>query len=448
MINFGANYRQRIRRTPNPLPINFGSRYEYFLGGKWNLYQGSGAAASTDPCRQIVVTRDRKNPGPPYRSGGPFHTVKAEFGDFIMQARGIYYSPGNVFLPGAGFNPIRLVGGFYNPDFSGFDDSANLYGSVGSLIGDPTISPAVEVYYPQVAKLRPKIAQAGLGQAIAEVRELPRMLKGLSKGFSDLWISTGGSRTSLRMAPKRAANEFLGIQFGWIPFIKDIRDVNRVTKRFDEYVEDLTIRNNRWDHMERVIEHSESVSTVNGNGWRVSPSGPIIDSLCNNVGGHTGRWQFDTLITKRAWVSGDFKFYRPEFDRSLENYGSEMNQVNQAITLYGADVNPALLYKITPWTWLVDWCSNVGDVVETISNAGADGVVSKNLYVMVQRVKQLVFTQTMNLYSGTRAVSWRRVISSKQRDHASTPFGFGLSPTELSGRQFSILTALGISRFL
>jgi hypothetical protein len=67
---------------------------------------------------------------------------------------------------------------------------------------------------------------------------------------------------------------------------------------------------------------------------------------------------------------------------------------------------------------------------------------------MHHRIEELVFTQTFNFFSGARSVSWSRVIDTKQRDHAGTPFGFGLSAGSLSGKQWSILGALGISKFL
>jgi len=446
---FQSGFRQRIRVTPNPPPRNFGSRYEYFANGKWNLYQGSGSASSIDPCQKIEVTRDELHPGPPYVNGGPFHSVKANFGPFVMQAKGIYYSPSPVFLPGLGFNPFRLVGGFYNPDFSGFDDSSGLYGSAGNLIADPTVNPALGDYYTAASKIRPKISEADLGQAIAEAREIPKLLKDVSRSLRDSWLDLGGSKSSPSMTPKGVAEKFLGIEFGWMPLVKDVGDAIRVTKDFSRYVADRSDRNDQWDHVVRKIEETETIlPQSSGTGWRVSPSGPLVDQLCVPSGGATGRWSFDTVITKRVWMTGDYKYYRPEFDRSLADYDSNMNRLQQAFTLYGARINPALLYKITPWTWLANYYTNLGNVIDQYQAAFSDGVVSKNLYLMLQRTKRLVFTQTMFLYSGTHAVSWQRYIVSKQRDRAGSPFGFGLNSNSLSAVQYSILAALGLSRLL
>lgn len=409
-------------------------------------YSAPGSLVPEGLFQVAQVTRDEKHPGPPYVSGGPFHSVLYDKGTFMVEGQGTYYSKDPQFVSGFGVVPIRFVGGFYNPDFSGSVLPDSSFTNLASILADPTISPSLEPYYPAAARMRPKIEQAGLGQAIAEIRDIPRTLKTTLRGFRDLWRSIGGDRDHPFMSPKRAADEFLNLNFGWGPMVKDVSDAIRVTRDYNEYVTDLMNRNNRWDHKSWIFEESETPWTVSkGSGWKIQPTSVANTAFCFlDSAGNVGSWEIQVRTKKRVWGTGDFKFYRPEFDSSLVDFDSNWNRVQRAMTLYGARVNPELLYKITPYTWLFDYVTNAGSVVSQMQAAATDGVVSKNLYLMCSRVNELVFTQTCNFHSGTRAFAWRRKISSKQRDHAGSPFGFGLSPFSLSGRQYAVLAALGL----
>jgi hypothetical protein len=417
---------------------------------KWEAWSLPGAVVPADPYTSFEQVQDELHPGPPYRSGGPFIRLKADLGRFSVKGIGIYEAKDPWFISGLGFQKIRYRGGFYNPVWTGGDPYQTLYVNGGVLLSTPALVPELTAYYPEAAKLRPKIEQASLGQAIAEAREIPQMIRQASKGFSDIWKGLGGGSHDPFMSPKRLADEFLGIQFGWFPFVKDVNDALRLSINYKDYVDDLIRRNNRWDHMARVIENTESERVIlKGSGSRVSPWGAPFDAMCvPDSHGDTASWEIKSRVKTLVWVAGDYRFYLPEFDPSDLNFDTNWYAVKRLMTLSGTRVNPSLLWKITPWSWLVDWFTNAGNVIDNLVSASQDGVVSKNLYLMHHRIEELVFTQTFNFFSGARSVSWSRVIDTKQRDHAGTPFGFGLSAGSLSGKQWSILGALGISKFL
>jgi hypothetical protein len=62
--------------------------------------------------------------------------------------------------------------------------------------------------------------------------------------------------------------------------------------------------------------------------------------------------------------------------------------------------------------------------------------------------RELVLQQEINMASRPLAFEFTRVVESKQRGHAETPFNFGLLPSALSSKQLTILGALGISHLL
>jgi hypothetical protein len=424
-------------------------KLECLFGGKWVQFSAPGSLTPEGSFRKVQITRDEKHPQwSRSLEGGPFLSVSMDKGPFTVQGLGTYYSKNPVFVSGFGSVPIRFTGGFYNPDFSGFDDTDSVY-LTGSFATNPVIVPSLDPYYPLVAKMRPKIAEAGLGQAIAEIEDMPRTLKGALRGLRDLYRSLGGKPHNPIISLKRGSDEWLSYRFGALPLIKDVSDLLRVTDNYRAYVSNISDRNGRWDHLKRIYKNQEDITTVGGDGVKVTPFTTFHQSLCDPQAntGAVGQWSITTLTKLKGWFTGDFQFYVPAFDRNMLDYDSAWNNVQRAVKLYGADINPELLYDITPYSWLVDYVSNAGDVIGQLTDVGTNGVVSKNLYIMLYRQREMVFTQTLFFSQGSRAFSWSRKLTSKQRDHAGTPFGFGLDPNGLSGVQLSIVAALGIQKF-
>jgi hypothetical protein len=111
--------------------------------------------------------------------------------------------------------------------------------------------------------------------------------------------------------------------------------------------------------------------------------------------------------------------------------------------------NPETFYNLTPWSWLVDWKLNVGDVLKNITYLGKDGLVMRYGYIMEKIVR--VETDTLSgLVSNTSSAPYPTIVQryttvSKRRIRA-TPYGFGLNPASFSKKQWAILAALGISK--
>lgn len=424
--------------------------YSKWDGAKWADY---GFEQSQSPNYQgdVMYCRDQTNPGPPYLSGGPFVTLRGSLSTFATDTNIVTVNtiPNQISFP-EGMRYVQFKGRFYNPNFFGFDPYEAFYGNIGQWIIQPGVFPSLSSYYALASKrLRPHLEKAGLAVAIAEMREIPRMLHQGGKFFSDSWKAVT-VRENLKfpfMSPKRAADDFLGHQFGWMPFVKDINDACKVTLFAHDYISELTEKNNKWDHRECIVDEIEEDVDVlaSGSGMKVQPSNYLIDAMCTAA---SRSWQIQKVVKQQVWASGDYKFYRPEFDASLSSYNSNFNKLQQYLILYGIRINPSILYKITPWTWLADWFTNTGDVIDELTQAGQDGLVSKNLYIMCRRVETIRLIQTIPFISGTKTFSYERVISSKQRGHAGTPFGFGLLNSDLSAKQWTILGALGISKFL
>lgn len=446
----GPRFRVRKRFTLNSVSkFGAGSVEQLFGTSNWAPQFPEAQITPSSPYANVDVCQDYTNPGPPYRTGGEFTSVKVKVQPVLVHGVGTYNAVVPVNL-GFGARPTRYRGGFYNPDFTGIDFSLSQYADPDFLLGPVSgFLPSLLPYHSVVdKKLRPILNRANLGQSLAEIREIPRMLSGSARDFHDYWRFLGGSPSSKRMSPKGASDSFLNAQFGWAPFIRDIGDVFDVVNNYDTYVRDSSKRNNRWDHRERVLEETFAEQPLaSGVGMKVQPVLTWRTALYPVGHTWTERFSFRQHVAIRVWCSGDFKFYKPAFDMSLRDYDSGLNHLRRASTLLGTDISPSLLWKITPWTWLADWFGNVGNVIETATAAGSDGVVSKNVFLMMSWKRVITLLQEINMASGHLSMEFHREVDSKQRGHASTPYNFGLLPGSLTGKQLSILAALGISKF-
>jgi hypothetical protein len=392
-------------------------------------------------------TQDFLNPGPPFTTGRPFTSVKVNLLPFAVNGIGIYTSavPINIGF-GTGIHQYR--GGFTDPQFIGVDYSDAQYRDKKFIFGDLSgFVPSLSTYYASVDnRLRPRFNRASIGQSLAEMREIPGMLRSTAKDLKEIWEFLGGSPSGNRMTPRGVANSFVNSQFGWRPFVQDVVDVCDVILHYDQYMADLAGANGRWQHREGVIKEETTETTIqSGLGYKVQPSGFLVDQFCKPGDSWTARYTYTNRTTTKVWASGDYSYYRPIWDMSQSDYDSGLNQIRRLHALLGTEITPSLIWKITPWTWLVDWFTNVGNMIEAADAAAIDGVVSKNVFLMLRWKREIVLKQEINMASRPLSFEFTRTVDSKQRGIAETPFSFGLLSKDLSAKQWAILAAIGIA---
>jgi hypothetical protein len=102
---------------------------------------------------------------------------------------------------------------------------------------------------------------------------------------------------------------------------------------------------------------------------------------------------------------------------------------------------------LTPWSWLSDWVTNIGDVMASMSSIMFDNLCAKYAYVMGTTSQRVDYEGRNNykLPTGPMTETWYAEYIRKSRVAAS-PFGFGLTNSDFTARQWSILAALGLSR--
>ncbi len=424
---------------------------------------------ATWPYTSNEVTWDQKNQGPPFKSGGPFASVKANV-DLGVKGSGFRKGPPN--SAGGGFH-WEFDGGFARPllayELPTLDSYSNLSKADPYTGGVLTSESALgsEAY----DRLRPKLSHADLSVFLYELKDTSRMLSTSAHFFKDVFrqysVVTEMKNLSVsdkwlqnywadlrRLTPnnqtaRKAADNYLNHTFGWVPFVNDLLKINEAYQNQRKYVDQITKDNGSWIRRVRTIsdDHTETVDSHSGFSqgiaWR-----PEFDSMTSDMSvGTYSRYRLDrrTIKHSRIWAAGSFTYYRPEFDRTLSDYESNWNDAMRLLTIYGARINPYILWKITPWTWLVDWFIGIGTLIDRAVSWGQDGVVSRYMYLMKHSITSVQHLVTVNWNNGPSTFSWTNSLDSKQREIADNNFSFRLSGA-LTARQLAIIAALGLSR--
>jgi hypothetical protein len=422
--------------------------------------------ASGGPPQEVQRTWDYINPGPPFRDGGSFITVIRKRPTGIVGNGGLLAPDGITTIPGTNnfARTVKYRGGFYfdpRQSFYSYENELDALGLLGpddfdSRTRPNDLSSAGNSAY---AKLRPKVAVAGLGQAIAEARDVPHMLKSSAHGFSELWdlskrmygyvkpstrFTKKGTVSMLRhvsRVPGKASDHFINHQFGWLPFLKDVGDTINLVSDYQKHLANAEKHNGVLLHRRFTEKEQRDETLVYRDGLaRVSPAAWIrnVDQAVTVT----------RIRTVRMWYVGAFTYYYPELD--TERFmDPNLRVIRQGGDLAGANIDPTLLYKVTPWTWLVDWFSNSGQTIQRAQDLVTNSVVTKYMYLMRHITYTYQYKTSFTDIMGIgRSLVWESSVETKERVPSLNPFGFSLNfdSSSLSDVQKAILIALGIAR--
>lgn len=364
---------------------------------------------------------------------------------------------------GSGFLVHHQTDSFSSVTLPSYTYLGNRHGGsaapVGYVSAQPTAPPASPTFSSESsyttpwgtkgwARARPGNPVANAGQFIAELRQLPkiplldgardRILQGGLKGLPGRLLS--------RLATfRRLGSEYLNIQFGWAPFVRDLQEMYMLTHDIDKRLDRLRRDNGRSLHRRRTLVDTTSTtateSVVNGPFAYLAPTPIIIGA------GRTAR-MVQTISKEKIWFVGRFQYYVPnigtlEWDRRARR------------ALFGANITPKLVWDVLPWSWLVGYFSNAGDVFSNMSQNAVDNTVAKYAYVM--RTSSSETTTVVQTSWGARSgspatypagsgIAIHRSFRETKSRVSATPFGFGMTWNGLSAFQASILGALGMSR--
>jgi hypothetical protein len=181
--------------------------------------------------------------------------------------------------------------------------------------------------------------------------------------------------------------------------------------------------------------------------WRWIPGAFYL-----TTGSGSSTWSAQRTVRTKVWYAANYRYYIPDV-------GSSQWDRRARTALFGGLPTPELLWSVLPWSWLIDWFGNVGDVISNLSPNAVDNLVQNYHYTMKHVTTTTVLKSTSlqlgvdfrafgSYYWPTLEASCTSRISeeTKVRDGTGSPFGLNARFPSLSTYQTSILAALGATK--
>jgi hypothetical protein len=289
---------------------------------------------------------------------------------------------------------------------------------------------------------RPGNPGVNMGQFIGEIGRIPTL------PFS-------GAREGARRARERGktsaqyykdktrwykdlGGEYLNASFGWLPFLSDLNGFLKATADMDRRLEQLA-RDNGKPVRRRIslpIQSFPKAGSYTQSTQHLFGYPPLHAFFYRNGG--IGSSRTTNTYHEKAQFTAKFRYWIPDFEQSATR-----NRIR--LKLYGLDITPSLVWELTPWSWLIDWHTNVGDVISNMSGNAAENLVAEYAYFARTRDYVRSIDEVVPLVGGDVHCSATFTLRKYVR-YAASPFGFGISPADYSSKQVGILGALGLSR--
>lgn len=309
------------------------------------------------------------------------------------------------------------------------------------------------------ATMRPDNPDFSFATSFYELRDVPRQLRDHTRDLigtmkkSPKWARRIGlKKAGERSAMSKSGEYYLALEFGWLPLLGDIQKFAKTQASWQGTLSKLirdegkprrrrTSANwrNNLDGLDGQTEWSEQFNYPYGGG--LSPS--HVTQMYKS--GQRASKVHMKHVSSNAWAMGRFRFILPPGPRNVV-WTRKMRR-----RIFGARVTPSVVYQAMPWSWLIDYFTDLGQFLKAVSPGVADNLVCDHAYIMatrrsVERSTGTEFVTTSKSGEHFRAVQgWcEREFTWKAR-YLASPFGFGFKDN-LNPKQVAILGALGLSR--
>lgn len=363
-----------------------------------------------------------------YDTGHPFYTHKLEF-DYPLRLAEVTtrYKSGSV---QAGSYKLQYRGPLYPSWTTSGRPAINL-----------ASSPDLDKWGREaIAATVPTAPQASLLAAAIEMREgLPRLVG----------MQLAASKKSAKALGKAAGSEYLNVEFGFKPMVNDITKLAVAVMTFSQELEKHQKGSGQITRKRATLDVERTTELVS-----MSEPANILMSRANSSSkedqffGTTATATVTMLkeYERSVWFSGAYTY----FLNAGEDFNGKMKRYSQlAEVLLGGSLTPEVVWQVTPWSWLVDWFSDMDVFMTNVTALRDDSTVLRYGYLMCQTHERWtkrvsgINPRSSSDFPTYLMSSWTR--TTKQR-HQATPYGFGLDLNSFSNRRWSVLGALGMTK--
>jgi hypothetical protein len=301
-----------------------------------------------------------------------------------------------------------------------------------SITGIPSDNSSVTT---AAARSNPGRIQMHLPVAIAELRDIPHMIKQggdllrrfLSSNRSAAAVSSylGGLASA-----RDGAGIYLGYQFGIRPIISDVQKMLQFTQLVDRRVNEL----------ERLYSNGGLRRRVNV--FTGTDSSSAIDNINTDLAVVIqARKTLTTTVKKWATLH-----WKPTALPTIVHGEALRRRAWSLVTGTSGDGHQIITeaWEALPWSWFIDWFDNVGNFLQAHSNAVPTAMDRCSIMYNTETICQWSRLPGNDVITGGNASFTR---SRKNRISGSlSPLPVADIPF-LNGGQLSILSALSVARF-
>lgn len=234
----------------------------------------------------------------------------------------------------------RIVSGVLTREFVGFPIGNNAVTAADprTTFGTPSVAQLSSDAWEILAKTNPSSSHVNVPAALGELKDLPSLVKGWGDSL-------------LRAAAKG------NLSWRWCvkPMIGDVRKLANFTKAANQRLKQLE----RLKHGKRIRKRCNlSAQTVASGPTRslIHSEGATIYAFARNVSEY------------QKWGSAEWKILPDSVLPQLSDV--DLDRFNKRVAL-GLTTHGALeaAWELTPWSWFIDWFSNVGDMLAATNNS-------------------------------------------------------------------------------
>lgn len=311
--------------------------------------------------------------------------------------------------------------------------------AVPDCVHDGSIIPPATPFMGLTKALNSKIQDGNPGSSdfslpnfLFELKDVPGMLKHAGRRARDLSKSLGHPPVrqvpSLMRREKRLAEDWLNYNFGWVPFFSDLSEIAGLADNLAKTHNMLRKATERSGYISRKAElgselHMDTQPNFHYESFVLSPWYATATTATE-----TKQW----AVTK--WKSEPYPYKSISDDKS-----------RRALRLaLGADLSFENVWNALPWSWLVDYFTDLSDIINIRSNRFGIGYDSTCLMTHVKAIRVVHPKPDPQGYrkagpsAGLHETKKREVLSLSNLPSS------GLSL--LSGRQLGNLAALSVAK--
>lgn len=275
------------------------------------------------------------------------------------------------------------------------------------------------------AKLKPTKPVMNSLNSIYELKDLPSMLR---ERFFRNGFTSG------------AAKAFVSYQFGWKQLLQDVRALFFLQQKAEKRLAWLLSREGK--PTKQSIQLFETDAIVED--YPINGYGLLQPILVTQYYRYEPRGRRLTHNRERVWAEGQFRWWLPPGPRDVV-WSRKMKAA-----LFGLNPTPSVVYKAVPWTWLIDWFTGIGTMLQNMESGVADRLSADYWYIMRQKdwtiqnnVSGWFVDPSGNPIEVHGSSSSSAFVKTRTK---GDPFGFGTEQINLSSMQLAILGAIGLSK--